>query len=148
MPPASPLTKELSHHSVSWSVPSSVSSATITAAIATTVTLTATNNAPQPQRHSKHNMMPSPILRSDPAEHVRVLAINRPKKYNALSQEAINLLLQELQDASDDDNVRAIVVTGTDELFCGIPRTLTLCSPLMDGKTRGPKMGVLVVPSR
>ncbi|KAH6651241.1 ClpP/crotonase-like domain-containing protein [Chaetomium tenue] len=63
-------------------------------------------------------MMPSPILRSDPAEHVRVLALNRPEKYNALSQEAINLLLKELQDASDDDNVRAIVVTGTDRLFC------------------------------
>jgi enoyl-CoA hydratase len=65
--------------------------------------------------------MPSFILRSEPAEHVRVLAINRPEKYNALSQEIIDQLLEELRDASNDANVRAIVVTGTDSVFCGMP---------------------------
>jgi enoyl-CoA hydratase len=65
--------------------------------------------------------MPSFILRSEPAEHVRVLAINRPEKYNALSQEIIDQLLEELGDASNDANVRAIVVTGTDSVFCGMP---------------------------
>ena len=59
------------------------------------------------------------ILRSSPCEHVCVLAINRPGKRNALSQEVIDRFLEELRDASGDEDIRAIVVTGTDTLFCG-----------------------------
>ncbi|KAK3899944.1 ClpP/crotonase-like domain-containing protein [Staphylotrichum tortipilum] len=62
--------------------------------------------------------MPPLVLPSRPCQHVRVLAINRPEKRNALSQELIDRLLEELRDASRDDSVRVIVVTGTDKLFC------------------------------
>jgi enoyl-CoA hydratase len=64
--------------------------------------------------------MPSLVLPSRPCQHVRVLAINRPEKRNALSQALIDRLLEELGDASRDDAVRVIVVTGTDTLFCGM----------------------------
>lgn len=59
------------------------------------------------------------VLPSTPCEHVRVLAINRPEKRNALSQEVINHLLAELRAAAQDPSVRVVVVTGTDTLFCG-----------------------------
>ncbi|KAK4031739.1 ClpP/crotonase-like domain-containing protein [Parachaetomium inaequale] len=61
---------------------------------------------------------PTEIVRSSPCEHVRVLAINRPGKRNALSQQVIDNFLEELRDASQDEGVRVIVVTGTDTLFC------------------------------
>jgi len=59
------------------------------------------------------------VIRSSPCEHVRVLAINRPEKRNALSQQVIDRLLEELKEASQDESCRVIVVTGTDTLFCG-----------------------------
>jgi enoyl-CoA hydratase len=64
-------------------------------------------------------MMPRLVMRSSPCENVRVLAINRPEKRNALSQEVIDRFLEELRDASQDESVRVVVVTGTDTLFCG-----------------------------
>jgi enoyl-CoA hydratase len=62
---------------------------------------------------------PAMIVCSSPCEHVRVVAITRPGKRNALSQEVIDCFLEALRDASQDDNVRVAVVTGTDTLFCG-----------------------------
>ncbi|KAL2130689.1 hypothetical protein VTI74DRAFT_6076 [Chaetomium olivicolor] len=62
--------------------------------------------------------MPCLVLPSRPCQHVRVLALNRPEKRNALSQELINRFLEELSGASRDESVRVIVVTGTDTLFC------------------------------
>ncbi|KAH7305939.1 ClpP/crotonase-like domain-containing protein [Stachybotrys elegans] len=60
------------------------------------------------------------VLSSSPANGVRVLAFNRPTKRNALSQSLIVELLTELEAASNDDTVRAIVITGNDTFFCGL----------------------------
>lgn len=59
------------------------------------------------------------INASSPAEGVRVLAFNRPSKRNALSHELIRQLLEHLDQASKDDNVRVVVVTGSNTFFCG-----------------------------
>ncbi|KAL4731507.1 hypothetical protein ACLX1H_000477 [Fusarium chlamydosporum] len=48
------------------------------------------------------------VLPSTPAEGVRVLALNRPSKRNALSQELITEFLGQLKTASNDDGVRAM----------------------------------------
>ncbi|CAH0026097.1 unnamed protein product [Clonostachys rhizophaga] len=55
---------------------------------------------------------------STPVDGVRVLALNRPSKRNALSQELIGLLLEHLTAASSDKSVRAIVITGSSTFFC------------------------------
>ena len=68
-------------------------------------------------------MTPQVVIRSTPCEHVRVLAISRPEKRNALSQEVIDRFLDELKDASQDETVRVILITGTDTLFCGTAPT-------------------------
>ncbi|CAF3502881.1 hypothetical protein SNK05_005906 [Fusarium graminearum] len=58
------------------------------------------------------------ILPSNPADGVRVLALNRPSKRNALSQELITVFLEQLKTASQDDGVRVIVITGSSTFFC------------------------------
>lgn len=64
------------------------------------------------------------VTASSPAEGVRLIALNRPQKRNALSQELIKQLLKALSDASHDAAVHAIVITGNGDLFCGMSRTL------------------------
>ncbi|KAF5724805.1 enoyl hydratase [Fusarium mundagurra] len=59
------------------------------------------------------------VLASTPADGVRVLALNRPSKRNALSQELITVFLEQLNTASRDNGVRAIVITGSSSFFCG-----------------------------
>ncbi|KAF5560004.1 enoyl hydratase [Fusarium napiforme] len=58
------------------------------------------------------------VLTSTPADGVRVLALNRPSKRNALSQELITVFLEQLNTASRDDGVRVIVITGSSSFFC------------------------------
>ncbi|KNB09407.1 enoyl-CoA hydratase [Fusarium oxysporum f. sp. lycopersici 4287] len=58
------------------------------------------------------------VLASTPADGVRVLALNRPSKRNALSQELITVFLEQLNTASRDDGVRVIVITGSSSFFC------------------------------
>jgi enoyl-CoA hydratase len=53
------------------------------------------------------------------ARHVRTLRINRPERANALSANVSRLLVAELLAASDEPDVRVIVITGTGErTFC------------------------------
>ncbi|KAI6752400.1 hypothetical protein HG530_013769 [Fusarium avenaceum] len=63
-------------------------------------------------------MSDSLIVASTPAEGVRVLALNRPSKRNALSQELITVFLEQLTTASRDDGVRVIVITASSTFFC------------------------------
>ena len=56
---------------------------------------------------------------STPVDGVRVLALNRPSKRHALSQELIGLLLEHLTAASSDTSVRASVITGSSTFCCG-----------------------------
>ncbi|EWZ32737.1 enoyl-CoA hydratase [Fusarium oxysporum f. sp. lycopersici MN25] len=58
------------------------------------------------------------VLASTPADGVRVLALNRPSKRNALSQELITVFLEQLNTASRDDGVRVIVITSSSSFFC------------------------------
>lgn len=52
------------------------------------------------------------------AEHVATITLNRPHRHNALNWNAYALLEQALRDASADNEVRCVVVTGTDPAFC------------------------------
>ena len=59
-----------------------------------------------------------PVLLSEDAEGVRTLTLNRPRQYNALSED----LLSALQDAFDavaaDRSVRVVVLAGAGKAFC------------------------------
>jgi enoyl-CoA hydratase len=52
-----------------------------------------------------------------PAEHVALLRINRPDKKNALHSSMVIGLARHLDDLAADIDVRAVVITGTEESF-------------------------------
>ena len=57
------------------------------------------------------------ISRETPAAHVALLRINRPEKKNALHSSMVIELARLLDEAADDIEIRAVVLTGTDETF-------------------------------
>jgi len=57
------------------------------------------------------------VLLERPAEHVALLRINRPEARNALNMEVRKALVAHLVTLTDDDTVRAIVLTGNDKAF-------------------------------
>ncbi|GGI31375.1 MULTISPECIES: enoyl-CoA hydratase-related protein [Bradyrhizobium] len=58
------------------------------------------------------------VLSTSPLPHVRLLSMNRPAKRNALSNELIAALASACRDAILDEDVRCIVLCGTDTFFC------------------------------
>jgi len=57
------------------------------------------------------------ISREMPAAHVALLRINRPEKKNALHSTMVIELARLLDEAAADIEIRAVVLTGTDETF-------------------------------
>ena len=61
--------------------------------------------------------MDSELLIEGPEDGVVVLRLNRPDKMNALATPLLSAVAQSIDALDDDDNVRAIVLTGGDENF-------------------------------
>ncbi len=58
------------------------------------------------------------VLNVTNSGHVRTLVLNRPAKKNALSNELAWGIVTTIEEASKDDNVWVIAITGTDDAFC------------------------------
>lgn len=54
----------------------------------------------------------------DLSDGVLTLTLNRPERRNALSEEMLDALAQQLAGAADDDAVRCVVLTGAGGAFC------------------------------
>jgi 2-(1,2-epoxy-1,2-dihydrophenyl)acetyl-CoA isomerase len=54
----------------------------------------------------------------DKTGHVATVTLNRPKKLNAYSEIMVHEILGALADARDDDEIRAVIVTGAGRGFC------------------------------
>jgi enoyl-CoA hydratase/carnithine racemase len=50
--------------------------------------------------------------------HIATVTLNRPKKLNAYSEIMVHEILAALADARDDDEIRAVILTGTGRGFC------------------------------
>ena len=50
--------------------------------------------------------------------HVATLTMNRPDKFNALSEELLDALQQALESAASDDSIRVVVIAATGRAFC------------------------------
>lgn len=59
-----------------------------------------------------------PVLTTADAAGVRTITLNRPRAYNSLNVELKEALRDALQAAAADDDVRAIVLTGSGKAFC------------------------------
>lgn len=62
--------------------------------------------------------MPETLLLSTPADHVRLLTLHRPERRNALDLATMEALVAAFRELDADDDVRAIVLTGADPVFC------------------------------
>ncbi|MFC1900585.1 enoyl-CoA hydratase/isomerase family protein [Chloroflexota bacterium] len=49
---------------------------------------------------------------------IATITLNRPDKMNPLMREISNGIFESMEDASNDDNVRVIIITGTGRAFC------------------------------
>lgn len=58
------------------------------------------------------------VVRYEVAEHVAVLTLNRPSALNAVNSELADAVGEHLEEASADEAVRAVVVTGAGRAFC------------------------------
>jgi enoyl-CoA hydratase/carnithine racemase len=54
----------------------------------------------------------------DKSGHVATVTLNRPQKLNAYSEIMVHEILAALGDARDDDEIRAVIVTGAGRGFC------------------------------
>ncbi len=59
-----------------------------------------------------------PILLDEPQEGILVLTINRPEVRNALNWEAMDAFAEAVEMAHEKENLRALIVTGTNIAFC------------------------------
>lgn len=59
-----------------------------------------------------------PVLTTADAEGVRTITLNRPRAYNSLNVELKEALRDALQAAAADEQVRAVVLTGSGKAFC------------------------------
>lgn len=60
----------------------------------------------------------SELVQTSQEGHVRTIRLNRPEKKNALSQELAWGVIEAVEEASRDDTVWVIAMTGTDDAFC------------------------------
>lgn len=51
--------------------------------------------------------------------HVRLITLNRPQSFNALDSHVADSLTASMKRAAADPEVRAVVITGSGEFFCG-----------------------------
>jgi enoyl-CoA hydratase/carnithine racemase len=58
------------------------------------------------------------ILRTEDGPGVLRLTLNRPKQFNALSEEMMEALLGEIRRAGQDPSVRVVVIAGSGKAFC------------------------------
>jgi len=60
----------------------------------------------------------SGVLEIRNADHVRTIVLNRPEKKNALTNELAWGILAAVEEASKDDSVWIVAITGTGDAFC------------------------------
>ncbi len=63
-------------------------------------------------------MSESPPLLEETSGSVRILRMNRPEKRNALSNDLVRAIVEGVEAAAADDDVRVVGLTGSGEAFC------------------------------
>jgi 2-(1,2-epoxy-1,2-dihydrophenyl)acetyl-CoA isomerase len=56
--------------------------------------------------------------KNDKSAHVATITLNRPQKLNAYSEIMVHEILAALADSRDDDEIRAVIITGNGRGFC------------------------------
>jgi 2-(1,2-epoxy-1,2-dihydrophenyl)acetyl-CoA isomerase len=67
---------------------------------------------------SNNTSTAEPVLLEETVEAVRILRLNRPAKKNALSNTLTREIVRAIEDASQDNAIRVIGITGVGDAFC------------------------------
>lgn len=59
------------------------------------------------------------VTRDDRADGITTLTLNRPKQYNALSEDVLTALQQHMYDLKKDESVRVVVIAANGKAFSG-----------------------------
>ena len=59
------------------------------------------------------------MIKYTKSEAIATITLNRPEKYNTFRMEMIDELDGALKDANSDNNIKAIVLEGAGDSFCG-----------------------------
>lgn len=85
------------------------------------------------------NDLLAPLL-VETTDHVRTLTMHRPERRNAMDAELLRALVAALREADGDDDVRCVVLTGTDPAFsAGLDLKAIASGELSVGGTAGPE---------
>ena len=72
-----------------------------------------------PEYSAKHHIEDGePILLREQNGPVCTLTLNRPKKFNALSEELMQALNSEFTDIAGDESIRAVILAASGRAFC------------------------------
>ena len=63
-------------------------------------------------------LVEEPVLLTDVSSGVATLTLNRPRQYNALSEEMLIALQEALDDIAGDESVRVVVIAANGKAFC------------------------------
>ncbi len=59
-----------------------------------------------------------PLVAREDRDAIRILTLNRPHQYNALSEAMLTALQQELDDVASDDSIRVVILAANGKAFC------------------------------
>ena len=77
------------------------------------------------------------VLFDRPRPHIALLTLNRPERMNAMAFDVMVPLADALRDVNNDNDVRAVVITGAGHGFCsGADMVSSGSPPYIDGLTR------------
>ena len=62
--------------------------------------------------------MTNTIVLYEKNEHIAIITLNRPERLNAITQELLTGLIEQLETARKDDTVVAVILTGAGRAFC------------------------------
>jgi len=63
--------------------------------------------------------MNSSLIRDVNRDHVFAnLTLNRPDRLNSLSNDLLESLAEAIESVSEDDSIRAVIITGSGRVFC------------------------------
>lgn len=68
---------------------------------------------------SAENVPTEPVLLREDAGGITTLTLNRPGKFNALSEEMLKAMQDALDELAPDDSVKVVVIAGAGKAFCG-----------------------------
>ena len=71
-----------------------------------------------PESSIEQPLPDAPVLLREDKDHVCTLTLNRPEKFNSLSEELLDALQSTFEDLATDKTVRVIILAGNGKAFC------------------------------